>query len=209
MIQTEKKTKIFCVTGPMAAGKNIACKILEAHGFLSVDADLLVHEAIENVKEKILSTFGEIAKKKNIPLLDENGKINRRNLGSIIFDSPKLIKMQEEIVYPQVNFLIQKFIDENDGKNIILNATVLYKVPSINLVNTIIFVDAPLLVRFFRAKKRDNLSSAQILKRFKSQKNLFSKYKNSNADIKRVWNFGSEKCLEKKLLKIIEKTVAK
>ena len=33
---------IVCVTGPMAAGKNAACEILEELGFVSIDADITV-----------------------------------------------------------------------------------------------------------------------------------------------------------------------
>ena len=44
---------ILCVTGPMAAGKNAACSILEEKGFLSIDADLAGHTAAENAKKKI------------------------------------------------------------------------------------------------------------------------------------------------------------
>lgn len=199
------QNKIICVTGPMASGKNLACSILENYGFVSIDADLLVHEIIENQKEKILSTFGKIAQEKKIPLLTKDNKIHRKNLGKIVFSSAELLKKQEDIVYPEFDILVKKFLDENQNKTRIINATVLYKRPCIKLVDFVIFVDSPKILRLFRSKKRDSLSFKQILNRFKSQKNLFSKYKNSNADIRRVWNIGSRFSLERKLLKILEK----
>lgn len=199
------KNKIICITGPMAAGKNLACSILEFYGGVSIDADLLVHEIIENQKEKILSTFGKIAQEKKISLLTEDKKINRKNLGKIVFSSAELLKKQEDIVYPEFDILVKKFLDENQNKTRIINATVLYKRPCIKLVDFVIFVDAPKLLRLFRSKKRDSMSFKQILNRFKSQKNLFAKYKISNADIRRVWNIGSRNSLERKLLKLLEK----
>ena len=49
--------KIIAVTGPMAAGKNYICNQLKEEGWAAVDADILVHDAIELVKDKILKTF--------------------------------------------------------------------------------------------------------------------------------------------------------
>ena len=204
-VSEKKRPLVLAVTGPMAAGKNAASSILEERGFACTDADILVHKAIENQKECILKTFSSLAGEKGIKLTDEKGNINRRALGSLIFTSPLLIKKQEDIVFPEVDHLIQEFLKENlsSGKNCAINATVLYKVPSVKDVDLIIYVDAPFVQRFFRAKKRDGLPKKQILERFKAQKNLFTKYKFLNADIERVWNTGSRKSLKKKIDRIL------
>lgn len=194
---------ILCVTGPMAAGKNAASSILEKKGFACVDADLLVHQAVENAKEEILASFGSLADEKGLPLLTENGHINRRNLGALIFQSPELIKKQEDIVYPILNGLFEDFMEENKGRNLVINATVLYKVPLIKKVDSVLFIDAPLLQRLFRAKRRDGMSLKLILQRFKAQRNLFAKYKKSVADTVRVGNTGSMKKLEWKIDKFL------
>lgn len=194
---------ILCVTGPMAAGKNAASSILEKKGFACVDADLLVHQAVENAKEEILASFGSLADEKGLPLLTENGHINRRNLGALIFQSPELIKKQEDIVYPILNGLFEDFMEENKGRNLVINATVLYKVPLIKKVDSVLFIDAPMLQRLFRAKRRDGMSLKLILQRFKAQRNLFAKYKKSVADTVRVGNTGSMKKLEWKIDKFL------
>lgn len=194
---------ILCVTGPMAAGKNAASSILEKKGFACVDADLLVHQAVENAKEEILASFASLADEKGLPLLTENGHINRRNLGALIFQSPELIKKQEDIVYPILNGLFEDFMEENKGRNLVINATVLYKVPLIKKVDSVLFIDSPMLQRLFRAKKRDGMSLKLILQRFKAQRNLFAKYKKSVADTVRVGNTGSMKKLEWKIDKFL------
>jgi len=190
---------IICVTGPMAAGKNAAAEILEKKGLPQVDADLLGHVAIENQKDAILKTFGDLAKEQGINLLAEDGKINRRALGSLVFQSPELIKMQENLVYPEINRLFDQFLDDHKGQDVVINATVLYKVPLISKVDVVLFVDCPVLKRFFRARKRDGIKAKFILARFKAQKNLFAKYKNTVADTRRVWNIGSFSNLERKI----------
>lgn len=190
---------IICVTGPMAAGKNAAASILEKKGFPQVDADVLGHIAVENCKEKILEAFSSLAQEKGIQLVSEDGKIIRRNLGALIFADPKLIKKQEDIVYPEINRLFDQFLEENKGKDVVINATVLYKVPLIHKVDVVLFVDCPIIKRFFRAKKRDGIKAKYILARFKAQRNLFTKYKNTVADTRRVWNTGSFSNLERKI----------
>lgn len=190
---------LLCVTGPMAAGKNAASSILESKGFATIDADIVAHTAIENAKEKILQEFGDIAKQQNINLLNNDSSINRRALGQIVFSDASLIAKQESIVYPEINLLLEQFINDNKDKNVVINATVLYKVPLVSKMDCILYIDSPSIIRFFRAKKRDGMSYKNILSRFKMQKNLFAKYKESNADTRRVWNIGSREQLEKKI----------
>ncbi|MBO4404221.1 MAG: dephospho-CoA kinase [Treponema sp.] len=195
--------KIYCITGPMAAGKNLASSFFEKHGFVSVDADLLGHRAVEIQKEKILAEFSDEAHKRGIFLTDENGNLNRRALGSLVFSSSELLKRHEAIVFPVIDSLIEQFIESHRDSPVIINATVLYKVNTIKKVNRVIFIDAPWISRLLRARKRDKLKIFHIIQRFKAQKHLFAKYKISNADTVRVWNTGSKKSLEKRLEKYL------
>lgn len=196
---------LICVTGPMAAGKNAAGDILLKKGFAVTDADIIAHRAVENAKEKILAEFGTLAAQKNISLLNEDGTINRRAVGALIFGDEDLVARQEAIVYPEINFLLEQFIQEHKDCPVAVNATVLYKVPLIKRMDFVLFVDAPVFIRFFRALKRDRMKPKQILDRFARQKNLFAKYKNSNADIRRVWNTGTIESLEKKIDSVLTK----
>ena len=190
---------VLCVTGPMAAGKNAAASILEEKGFLCVDADVSVHDIVDAQKDKIIARFGKIAEERGISICKPDGSIDRRALGSIVFSDPELLKAQEAIIHPAVEASFNELIDGNPDKNIVLNATVLYKTSLLNRCDAVIFVTAPLLVRFFRAKKRDNMSTTQILSRFYSQRKIFAKYKILKADIYRVSNTGSKEDLLEKL----------
>lgn len=169
---------VIAVTGKMAAGKNYVCSQLEKEGWSVVDADLVVHEAIDLAQDKIITTFEPYAKEHNIKIKkDSNGtvSIDRRALGQLLFSMPNLLKIQESIVYPIVIKKIEDFINSHDKT--IINATVLYKTPELlHQCEKIIFVDAPFLTRLKRARKRDNLSVKEILKRFYSQRKLYQEY---------------------------------
>ncbi|MBD5414323.1 MAG: dephospho-CoA kinase [Treponema sp.] len=195
---------IICVTGKMAAGKNTVCTILEKNGFVSLDTDWLVHSAIKKAEDTIFAAFSEESARAGINLKNEDGSLNRRSLGKLVFQDKKLLERQESIVHPLITQDVLSFIEQNKEKNIILNATVLYKTKDlISLCTCILFVTAPLAIRFFRAKKRDGLQSRHILARFNAQKNLLNEYKKCGIPIIKIKNTGSKKRLEKHILKSV------
>lgn len=203
--------QLVCVAGKMAAGKNFVCSLLEKklppnERFVSVDADILVHKAIEVASSDILNAFSEEAKNAGIELKNPDGSLNRRAIGKLVFPRPDLLKKQEEIVYPIVIKLTRKFVEnarkENPNARIAINATVAYKTPEIlEMCDSILFVTAPFFTRLKRAKKRDNLSIRQILARFKSQRNLYAEYKKTGIPVVKINDSGSEEKILKKLEK--------
>lgn len=196
----------LCVTGPMAAGKNLAAEILQEKGFVGLDADTVAHEAVEKCRDAILNEFSEEAEKRKIQLEGQDKKIDRRALASIVFSDPSLLKRQEDIVYPFITERINEFLKSKDKKDMVLHATVLYKIPELlKKMDAVLYIDSPVIIRFLRARKRDGLSAGNIIRRFRNQRNLFANYKALNADILRVWNIGSRKSLEKKIEKFLSK----
>lgn len=170
----------ICVTGKMASGKNHVCALLEQKGWKSIDADLIVHKAIETplAKNQIIKNFGEECKKRGLKLLNPDNSINRRELGKLLFEKTEYLAVQEQILYPIVIQMIQTFVQENPKA--IINATVLYKTPVLlEKCQALVYVKAGLFTRIIRARKRDKLSLKQILKRYASQKSLFTDYSNA------------------------------
>ncbi len=211
-----KHFTVIGLTGPMAAGKNAVAAILEKYGFPGVDADILAHKAIEQGAEIIIKRFSPDAEKMNINFVNTDGTINRRELGKVLFSDKKLLEEQEKIIHPIVNKMLIDFIeqkkkeaseqkpsDKNRIYGCVLNATLLYKTPVINDCDKLIFVTSPFITRLKRALKRDKLSFFHILRRFYSQKNLFSKYNFFKSDIYKVNNNMSLEKLEEKIKKIL------
>ena len=181
------ETQVIAVVGPMAAGKNYICSQMEKDGWASVDADILVHEAIEIAKDRILDTFIPYAEQQNLKLTRIDGTIDRRSLGKLLFAIPELLKIQESIVYPIITKKIDDFINEH--KKTIINATVLYKTPELLArCEKILFVTAPRLTRLRRARRRDHLSYRRIFRRFHAQRNLLREYKKSGIPLEIIQN---------------------
>lgn len=195
---------MVCVTGPMASGKNLAASVLERKGWACVDADEIVHAVLEQLQPQLVALHSGAAARLGLSLVGADGKLNRRAVGRIVFADPEALRAQESLVYPAVRELLGRFIDSHPERPVALNAAVLFKTPELlGRCDYVLFVDAPRFVRFFRARKRDNLPAAQIVSRFRSQRGIFAKYKESNADIYRVWNIGFPCALERKIERML------
>lgn len=208
---------VICVAGPIAAGKNFVCSILEERGFFCLDADQEIHKIIGDKQAEILSRFSQIAASRGINLRAADGSLDRRALGKLLFKDSALLAEQEKILYPEFVARAQKLIDAEkeasqkpkgftdqegggslglaDARGLAINAALLYKTPSLlRQCQKIIYVDAPLLVRAWRIRRRDRLPLLQIIRRIKSQKGLFKEYERFAADygieMVRVWNWG-------------------
>lgn len=185
--------KIICLTGKMASGKNFVSSLLEESNSISIDLDKEVHKIIELKSNEIFNTFEQIAIKNSIQIRNQDNSLNRKNLGSLLFSDNSLLLKQEKIIYPELTNRVLQFISESkknhSEKRIILNATVLYKIPDImNLCDAIFFVQSNYVKRLLRAKHRDNSSFTNIIKRFNSQRSLLSKYKIFNLPIYKIFN---------------------
>ncbi|MBQ4497070.1 MAG: dephospho-CoA kinase [Spirochaetaceae bacterium] len=199
-----QRKMLIGLSGPMAAGKNLAGEILEKMGCAVIDADETAHIALENTKQQVLAAFLPEAERLGINLLNEDRTVNRKALAGIVFASQEALQKQESIIHPEVSRLLEEFIAAHPEQTCVLNATVLNKVPLAAKCDFIIYVDAPFIVRLIRAKKRDHHSVFHLLKRFSSQKKLYAQYQKLNVDIYRVRNIGSSSKLHKKLQRIFE-----
>lgn len=216
---------VICVAGPIAAGKNFVCSILEERGFFCLDADQEIHKIIGDKQAEILSRFSQIAASRGINLRAADGSLDRRALGKLLFKDRTLLAEQEKILYPEFVARVQALIDANknalqaqdaaqkakdftdqNARGLAINAALLYKTPSLlRQCQKIIYVDAPLLVRAWRIRRRDRLPLLQIIRRIKSQKGLFKEYERFAADygieMVRVWNWGRGAEFEMKMNK--------
>ena len=178
----------IAVTGPMAAGKNYICSQMEKEGWSTIDADLLVHDAIELVKDRILNTFIPYAEQQHLKLKREDGSIDRRALGELLFSFPELLTVQESMVYPIITKWINDFIESHEKT--IINATVLYKTPDLLArCSKVIFVTAPFWTRVRRARHRDHLPYRQIFRRFHAQRHLLQEYQKTGIEIEIINNY--------------------
>jgi len=171
------------LTGTYCAGKNHVAALLEARGLPVLDVDKLGHQVLEAEKKAIFAKFGSGLQK-------ADGSLDRRLLGQRVFGKPEKLAVLETIVHPPANRLTEEWITRNGDRACVINAALLHRSVVFTRLNRIILVKAPFFTRFLRARRRDGLSLAEILKRFMSQKDFNSQYLAVNAEIYIVENPG-------------------
>lgn len=187
--------KIVYLTGGIATGKSTVAKIFEELGAKVIDADKIVHKLLEEdeaVKSEIVKIFGQD--------ILENGKINRRKLGAIVFADRSKLSVLERITHPRVLEIISKQISESDEELVVLEIPLLFE-KQMNLKPSVV-VYCPAHIQVKRMKERDNLSDEEIRNRLNSQIDI--ERKKEMADYV-VDNSGSLEETREQVRKLIDK----
>lgn len=141
---------VITITGPSGSGKSYISEYL-----CSLDKNI-VHLNIDTVGHKVLEipTIRElISKKFGLQLNGEN--INRKELGDLVFNNHKKMKLLSYITWNEMEHQIDNFIMENKDKVIILDWILIPKTKYFNISDMNILVQSDFRSRMNRAKLRD------------------------------------------------------
>lgn len=184
---------IIGLAGKSGSGKNRAAEYLETKGFLCFDLDKVGHQVLEEKREELIQAFGS-------RIRSEEGTIDRKVLGEIVFSSSEALSTLENITHPVLFDRARRFINQNKNCDLIINAALLHRDLSlVSRCDAVFWVQAPLFIRFRRLKKRDKSGTIQLMKRFFTQRELKSKHFFPHVDTYTIGNGGSVESLIKKL----------
>lgn len=116
-----KTPYVIGLTGGIASGKSGVAKWLSELGVDIINCDIIGHESYKPGKpcyKLIVEHFGEV-------VLAENGEIDRRVLGGIVFKDPEQMKKLNSLVWPAIAEEVNKIIRASDKKVIVVEAAVL------------------------------------------------------------------------------------
>jgi dephospho-CoA kinase len=111
--------RVIGLTGGIGCGKSLAAQYFSELGALVIDADQLARAAIERGSQgfdEALSIFGDS--------ILNNGDIDRRALGEIVFKDPDAKRKLEGIIHPYVR---QQF--EEAVSSLKADETLIYEIP--------------------------------------------------------------------------------
>lgn len=192
--------KIIGITGGMGAGKSAFSAELKALGAKIVDADKISRQ----VTAKGGAAFDEIVGAFGKDVLTENGEIDRKRLGTIVFSDGQKLALLEKITHKHIFEEMKKQIDNCDAKVAVLDVPLLFSRDFPFDCDVTVAVVADLDVRLMRIMKRDGISREAALMRIKKQltdDELRSRADvcfENNGDIEMLKSFASE--LYKKIL---------
>lgn len=151
---------IITITGRSGSGKSLVAKILTDIGnAYYIDIDKIGHEIIE--REEIKS---QLQQEFDLHLTKE-GKINRKELSQKVFSNKAQMKILEEITWTSMEREIDKQININQEKLIILDWIQITKTKYFKQSKLNILVEAPFEIRLKRGVERDKISKMKFLER--------------------------------------------
>lgn len=151
---------IIGLTGSIGMGKSTVAKQFESLGVPIHDADAQVHEFFDPshaVYQEIAAAFPEA----EYPQIYNNGVLERKNLGRIVFANDYDRKRLELIIHPQVRIAQDAFkaAQKEQGTDIVLlDIPLLFETAAHARVDKIIVVTAPKDVQAERVLARPNMT---------------------------------------------------
>ncbi|RAI81796.1 dephospho-CoA kinase [Macrococcoides caseolyticum subsp. hominis] len=169
---------VIGLTGGIASGKSTVANYLKENGFAVIDADIAARQAVEKGTEglrKVAETFPGV--------LNEDGTLNRKALGTIIFNDKAQRDSLNKIVHPIVRRLMdeEKAAALSEGKVVVMDIPLLYENELEHTVDEVWVVYVSYDIQKMRLMKRNELSESEADARINSQMSMDEK--RNKADI--------------------------
>lgn len=159
---------VIGLTGQSGAGKTSVSNVFAENGFSVINADIVSREVVEKGSD----CLSEIAEAFGSGIITDEGTLDRKKLGTIVFSDKEKLRELNGIIYP---YIIKRIIDRIDelkaagSELILLDAPTLFEANADDLCDLIISVTADEAIRTERIMARDNISKEAALRRFDSQ----------------------------------------
>ena len=140
------------ITGGIGSGKTLVCRIFHCLGIPLYDADsraknLMTTDGI--LVEQIKKDFGTLS-------YNEDGSLNRKYLGQIVFDQKHKLEKLNQLVHPRVAMDYKGWIDEQiNVRYVIKEAALLFESGSYKGLDKVVVVSASEQIRMKRVLQRD------------------------------------------------------
>ena len=187
---------VIGLTGLYCSGKSFIESIFIENGYQTIDLDRIGHIALNKQKSIIAERFGN-------HIITDDGMINRKVLGNMVFGNKNKLALLNSIVHPVMIEMVNDII-RNSSKKVIINGALLFELGLHKLCKQILNVKSSFFRLVLRGIKRDNRSIINILRIIMSQKvNKLVKTNKKFVEIVTVWNNDREKTRES-VIKIID-----
>lgn len=171
-------TFVLGITGGIASGKTTVVRFFKKEGFPVVDGDIIARKVVEP------ETDGLKALEKNFgpTILQSNGKLDRKKIGSIIFSDEMKRQLVDETLDPFIRGEISRQIQEAKKSNdlVIVDIPLLYERHYEMLMDKVAVVYVSPAIQLKRLMARNELSEKEALMRINSQLSLEEKKKRAD-----------------------------
>jgi len=168
------------LTGSIATGKSTVSRMFAHLGARVLDADLLAREVVmpgQPAYLKIVEEFGQ-------SVVQEDGTLDRKGLGAIVFAEPARRKRLEEITHPAIAARQQRILsvlEEEAFEGIVIwDVALLFETGGVAKVDRVVVVYADPETEVARLVARDGMAEADARARIASQMPVAEKAKRAH-----------------------------
>ncbi|MBC7765732.1 MAG: dephospho-CoA kinase [Hyphomonadaceae bacterium] len=163
MIQNKK---IIGITGASGSGKGMVSKFLIQKGFYVIDADLIARQVVQKGQPCLAEVVAHFSNE----VLLEDGTLNRKRLGEIVFSHPRALACLNDITHKYIKKAIQAEIAQAQASLVFIDAAALIEGDLLPICDKLWVVTADRDVRINRIIGRDGLTQKQATDRVQAQR---------------------------------------
>lgn len=156
---------IFGITGGSGSGKTTVSDIFRRLGVYVIDGD----KAAREVVKKGMPCLLELTRHFGREILNDDGTLNRKKLGGIVFADENALKMLNKITHFYIKEYITNRLSETDAPIAAIDGAVIIGSEIENMCEFMVSVISDRETRINRIKERDGLSDGEAEKRLNSQ----------------------------------------
>ena len=186
--------KVIGITGGTGAGKSILSAEFKRLGAEVIDAD----EISRCITKKDGCAFSEVVTCFGREILDKNGEIDRKKLGSIVFSDPEKLELLEKITHKHIFGEMNLRINASNKKVVVLDVPLLFQCDFPIKCDLTVAVIADNDIRIKRIVERDKITRDAATVRMRNQltnddyKKLADVWFENDGDLDRLRDFANK-----------------
>jgi dephospho-CoA kinase len=170
-----KNPLVVAVTGGIGSGQSSVCSFFNSWGCKIINADLKAKEVIQKnrlLQSQLKDAFGR-------DIFEKNGKLNPSRLAEQAFKDEQQTQKLNQLVHPM---MVESLVEEMEVARfsrrypmVIIDAALVYEISIEKMFDTVVVVNAPILIRQKRVRERDGMTKKQFVARVEKQMPLQDK----------------------------------
>lgn len=189
--------RVFFVTGGIASGKSSFMQMAMQRGFACISADKVAHQILEQNGRELGEYLG-------ISSFLQDGAVNRKKLGELVFSDKSLRKKLENFMHPKIYAIITAWLAKQNGV-VFAEIPLFFESKSYENLGKVILIYAPKELCLKRLMARNDLNLNEANLRIKAQIDIEQKRKLADIIIE---NIGSNDEFKAKCAEFFEKLKA-
>ena len=153
------------ITGGIGSGKSYVARLLAQNYRVPIyDSDSRARSLMlqPELRRQIEALVG-------LEAYNQDGSLNRAVVASYLFAAPEHVAAIDGIVHPAVKADFTKWAGSQSAPIVLLESAILVEAQFLDVVDSVIVVEAPLNLRLERAMQRDQVSREKVLARMRHQ----------------------------------------